>query len=73
MTPRWPGRRWRIDRRGRGLFEITVDDGDGFRPATTAEVDTALRQRNCGSSIPRRSRSRSPCDVVDELVVARGR
>ena len=38
-------RRWRIHRRGRGLFEIAVDDGDGFRPATTAEVDTALRQR----------------------------
>ena len=38
-------RRWRIHRLGRGLFEIAVDDGDGFRPATTAEVDTALRQR----------------------------
>ena len=45
MTPRWPGRRWRIHRRGRGLFEVAVDDGDGFRSATTAEVDTALRQR----------------------------
>ncbi len=38
-------RRWRVHRLGRGLFEIAVDDGDGFRPATTAEVDTALRQR----------------------------
>ena len=38
-------RRWRIHRLGRGLFEIAVDDGDGFRPATTAEVDAALRQR----------------------------
>ena len=32
--------------RGRGLFLIEVDDdGRGFRPATTAEVDAALRQR----------------------------
>ena len=38
-------RRWRIHRLGRGLFEIAVVDGAGFRPATTAEVDTALRQR----------------------------
>ena len=30
---------------GRGLFLIEVDDGLGFRPATTAEVDSALRQR----------------------------
>ena len=30
---------------GRGLFLIEVDDGSGFRPATTAEVDAALRQR----------------------------
>ena len=29
----------------RGLFLIDVDDGQGFRPATTAEVDAALRQR----------------------------
>lgn len=44
MIARWQaGRRWRVHRRGRGLFEIAVDDG--FRPATTAEVDTALRQR----------------------------
>ena len=28
-----------------GLFLIDIDDGQGFRPATTAEVDTALRQR----------------------------
>ena len=31
--------------RGRGLFVIEVDDGGGFRPATTVEVDAALRQR----------------------------
>ena len=31
--------------RGRGLFAIEVDDGGGFRAATTAEVDVALRQR----------------------------
>ena len=30
---------------GRGLFAIEVNDGDGFRAATTAEVDAALRQR----------------------------
>ena len=29
----------------RGLFLIEVDDGQGFRPATAAEVDSALRQR----------------------------
>lgn len=28
-----------------GLFQIDVDGGHGFRPATTAEVDAALRQR----------------------------
>ena len=28
-----------------GLFLIDIDDGHGFRPATTAEVDAALRQR----------------------------
>ena len=31
--------------RGRGVFTIEVDDGDGFRAATAAEVDAALRQR----------------------------
>ena len=40
-----PERRWRVAGRGRGLFVIEVDDGDGFRAATTAEVDAALRQR----------------------------
>ena len=39
-------RRWRVATGGgRGLFLIEVDDGCGFRPATTAEVDAALRQR----------------------------
>ena len=39
-------RRWRVSTGpGRGLFLIEVDDGQGFRPATTAEVDSALRQR----------------------------
>ena len=38
-------RRWRVTGRGRGLFVIEVDDGDGFRAATAAEVDAALRQR----------------------------
>ena len=39
-------RRWRIHRLGRGLFEIAVDGfPPRFRPATTADVDTALRQR----------------------------
>ena len=40
-----PERRWRVAGRGRGLFAIEVDDGVGFRAATTAEVDAALRQR----------------------------
>ena len=31
--------------RGRGLFATEVDDGGGFRAATAAEVDAALRQR----------------------------
>jgi hypothetical protein len=41
-----PERRWRVTTGPRrGLFQIDVDDGQGFRPATTAEVDAALRQR----------------------------
>ncbi len=40
-----PERRWRMIGRGRGLFAIEVDDGGGFRPAKTVEVDAALRQR----------------------------
>ena len=28
-----------------GCSAIEVDDGSGFRPATAAEVDAALRQR----------------------------
>ena len=41
-----PEHRWRVTaRRGRGLFLIDVDDGSGFRPATTAELDAARRQR----------------------------
>ena len=40
-----PERRWRVLGGGRGLFAIEVDDGGGFRAATTAEVDAALRQR----------------------------
>ena len=39
-------RRWRVTGRGCGLFAIEVDDGGGFRAATAAEVDAALRQRN---------------------------
>ena len=39
-----PERRWRVTARGRGLFAIEVDDGGGFRAATAAEVDAALRQ-----------------------------
>ena len=39
-------RRWRVGTGpSRGLFLIEVDDGQGFRPATAAEVDSALRQR----------------------------
>ena len=41
-----PERRWRVaNGGGRGRFVIDVDDGRGFRPATTPEVDAALRQR----------------------------
>ena len=41
-----PERRWRVTAGPRcGLFLIEVHDGRGFRPATTAEVDSALRQR----------------------------
>ena len=40
-----PERRWRVRGRGRGLFAVEVDDGGGFRAATPAEVDAALRQR----------------------------
>ena len=41
-----PERRWRVaNGGGRGRFLIDVDDGRGFRPATTPEVDAALRQR----------------------------
>ena len=40
-----PERRWRVTGRGRGVFAIELDDGDGFRAATAAEVDAALRQR----------------------------
>ena len=40
-----PEHRWRVAGRGRGLFAIEVDDGGGFRAATTTEVDAALRQR----------------------------
>ena len=39
-------RRWRVSTGpSRGLFLIEADDGSGFRPATAAEVDSALRQR----------------------------
>ena len=41
-----PERRWRVATGSSpGLFRIDVDDGHGFRPATTHEVDAALRQR----------------------------
>ncbi len=40
-----PEHRWRVLGRGRGLFGVEVDDGGGFRAATTVEVDAALRQR----------------------------
>ena len=41
-----PERRWRVTTGdGPGRFLIDIDDGRGFRPATTAEVDAALRQR----------------------------
>ena len=36
-------RRWRVTGLGSGQFAIEVDDGGGFRAATAAEVDAALR------------------------------
>ena len=45
LPVRIPERRWRVLGRGRGLLAIEVDDGGGFRAATTAEVDAGLRQR----------------------------
>ena len=52
-----PERRWRVaNGGGRGRFVIDVDDGRGFRPATTPEVDAALRQRELfgAADYPRR-------------------
>ena len=44
-----PERRRRVTTGGgRGLFQIDVDGSYGFRPATTAEVDAALRQWELG-------------------------
>ena len=46
VAGRMSERRWRVLGCGRGLFAIEVDDGGGFRAATTAEVYAALlRQR----------------------------
>ena len=55
-----PERRWRVLGRGRGLFAIEVNDGVGFRAATTAEVDAALRQRELfgGGGVPGAARQR---------------
>ena len=55
-------RRWRVTGRCRGLFVIEVDNGDGFRAATAAEVDAALRPRELcsGRRITRCSASTRP-------------
>ena len=53
-----PERRWRVLGRGRGLFAIELDDGGGFRAATTAEVDAALRQRELFGAPEHPSRQR---------------
>ena len=47
-------RRWRVTGRGHGLFAIEVDDGGGFRAATAAEVDAALRAAGAvrGGGVP---------------------
>ena len=63
-----PERRWRVAGRGRGLFAIEVDDGSGFRPATAAEVDAALRQRELFGAAEYPSRQR----VVDPVCPRRG-
>ena len=63
-----PERRWRVMGRGRGLFAIEVDDGGGFRPATTVEVDTALRQRELFGAeypVPRVDAAERTGDDVD--------
>lgn len=53
-----PERKWWVTLRGRGLFEIKVDDGDGFRPASTNEVYWVLRAgETCPVSRPRPSES----------------
>ena len=57
LLGRMPERRWRVLGRGRGLFAIDVDDGGGFRAATTAEVDAALRQRELFGAAGQRSNS----------------
>ena len=62
-----PERRWRVATGGgRGRFLIDVDDGHGFRPATTPEVDAALRQRELfgAADYPaggRAGQGRGPC------------
>ena len=40
------------------MFAIEVDDGSGFRPATAAEVDAALRQRELFGAAEYPSRQR---------------
>ena len=63
-----PERRWRVTGRGRSVFAIEVDDGDGFRAATAAEVDAALRQRELfgAADYPlRRADATAPGDDVD--------
>ena len=56
-------RRWRVSTgTGPGLFLIEVDDGRGFRPATAAEIDSALRQRELfgAADYPARNLGTSP-------------
>ena len=53
-----PERRWRVANGG-GLV-IDVDDGRGFRPATTPEVDAALRQRELFGAADYPAHGRSP-------------
>ena len=55
-------RRWRVLGRGCGLFVIEVDAAGGFRAATAAEVDAALRQRELvrGGAVPGAARQTRP-------------
>ena len=51
-----PERRWWVAWRGEGLFEVKVDDGDGFRPAATNEIYWVLRAGELSGAVDCRGR-----------------